>query len=93
MSTHVTTDTPTQAIVRVPTAVVAVREPEVAAPAPDPEVEAGAEPEAEVARTETVQEMYEAGLAKLDALHDRWAAAMAEIRETPANDDPEEAAA
>jgi hypothetical protein len=29
----------------------------------------------------SIQEMYEAGLAKLDALHDRWAAAMADIRE------------
>ena len=84
-----TTDAPTQAIPRVPTAVFAIHEPEVAAP--DPEVEA--EPEAEVARTETVQEMYEAGLAKLDALHDRWAAAMAELREAQASGEPGEAAA
>ena len=82
-----TTDAPTQAILRVPTAVVAVRDPEVAAPAPE------AEPRVEVARTETVQEMYESGLAKLDALHDRWAAAMAELREAQASGEPGEAAA
>ncbi len=75
----------TQAILRVPTPVVAVREPEVAASDLD---------EGEVApRTESVQELYEAGLAKLEALHDRWTAAMAEIREAQPSGEPQQVAA
>jgi hypothetical protein len=35
-------------------------------------------------REESVQHLYEAGLAKLDALHNRWAAAVKEMREAPA---------
>jgi hypothetical protein len=76
-------DAQTEAIPRVPTPVVAAREPDVAQP----------EPAAEVARTESVQEMYEAGLAKLEALHDRWAAAMADIREAQGSGEQGEAAA
>ena len=76
-------DAQTQAIPRVPTPVVAVRDPEAAA----------SQPEAEVARTESVQHMYEDGLAKLEALHDRWTAAVAEIREAQSTSEPEDAAA
>jgi hypothetical protein len=77
------TDTQTQAMHAVPTTVVAVREAE--APAPDAQ--------AENARPECVQEMYEAGVAKLNALHDRWAAAVAEIREAKTSSEPAEGAA
>jgi hypothetical protein len=59
---------------------------------PDGEV-AAAEPSAEVPRGESVQDIYEAGLAKLDALHDRWTAAMAEMREAQVTGGPKEAAA
>jgi hypothetical protein len=38
----------------------------------------------EVPREESVQQLYEAGLAKLHALHGRWAAALAEVREAEA---------
>jgi len=55
----------------VPTTVVEVREAEVRGPDPGPAA----------ARTDWAQEMYEAGMAKLDALRDRWAAAVAEIRD------------
>ena len=82
MTTHMTPDAQTQAIPGVPTTVVAVRDSEVA---PDPE--------AEDARTEWVQEKYEAALAKLDALHDRWAAATADNREAQTSGEPGEAAA
>ncbi len=119
MTTHVSIDAQTQAIPRVPAAVVAVTDARVAAPggdakvaaagpdteatAPAPEAEVAVpEPEAEVAATEpsteiaceeSVEHMYEAGLAKLAALHDRWAAAMAEIRQTPARGERGKAAA
>jgi len=82
MTTRMTPDAQTQAIPRVPTTVVAVRDSEVA---PDPE--------AEDARTEWVQEMYEAALAKLDALHEPWAAAMAEILGAQESGEPGKAAA
>ena len=65
---------------------------ETAAPTPDAE---GAAPkrEAEVAGEQSVEHIYATGLAKLEALHDRWAAAMAEIRQAPASGEPGEAAA
>ena len=83
MTGHMTTDAQTQEIPRVPTPVLAVADAEVAAP----------EPEAEDDRTESVQEIYEAGLAKLDALHDRWAAAVAELHGAQASAEPRKAAA
>ena len=64
-----------------PTPLVAVRQSEVT------------EPEEAVARTESVQEMYEAGLAKLQAVHNCWAAATAEIREAQVTGRLQEAAA
>lgn len=77
------TDAQTQTILRVPTPMVVVREPEVAAP----------DLEGEVAQTtESVQEMYEAGMARLEALHDRWAAAIAEVRDAQASGEPGQAA-
>ncbi len=123
MTGHMTTDAQTQAIPRVPTAVLAVADAEVAAPdpdaevaapdpdaevaapdpdaevaapdpdaevaAPDPETEdAAPDPETEDARTESIQEMYEAGLVKLDALHERWMAAVAKIREAQTSGEP-----
>ncbi len=101
MTGHMTTDAQTQAIPRVPTAVLAVADAEVAAPdpdaevaAPDPETEdAAPDPETEDARTESIQEMYEAGLVKLDALHERWMAAVAKIREAQTSGEPLEDAA
>jgi hypothetical protein len=66
---------------------------EAAAPAPDAEL-AVPEDAAEVATPElsteipceeSVEHIYGASLVKLEALHDRWAAAMAEIRQTPAS--------
>ncbi len=74
---------------------------EAAAPAPDaelagpgPEAEATApEASSEIPCEESVEHIYEAGRAKLAVLHDRWVAAMAEIRQAPANGEPEEAAA
>jgi hypothetical protein len=83
MTTHMTTDAQTQAIPRVPTPVVAVHEHEIAA----------SDLETDVARTESLQEMYEAGLANLEVLHDRWAAAMAELREAQPSGGRGEAAA
>jgi hypothetical protein len=78
---HVTDDAQTGAIPRVPTPVVAARGPEVA------------QPEPEVARTKSVQEMHEAALSKMKALHDCWAAAMADIREVQPSGETGEAAA
>ncbi len=75
--------------------------PKAAAQAPDTELTAP-EPEAEVAApgpsTELpcekwVEHMYEAGLARLEGLHDGWAAVMAEIRQAPARGEPGKAAA
>ena len=78
-----TADAQTQAMPYVPTTVVAVCGPEV--PAPDPE--------AKDARTDWAQEMYEEGLSKLNALHERWAAALAEIGEAQERREPGDAAA
>ena len=71
MKRSVSTGAQTQAIPRVPSPVVAGVDTGVAAPEP---VEAAYE-------EESVQYLYEAGLAKLHALHDRWAAAVTEVRE------------
>ncbi len=76
----------TQAFLRVPTPVVAVREPEVAAYDLD-------EGDEVAPRTESVQELYEAGLAKLEALNDRWTVAMAEIRQAQPSGEPQQVAA
>jgi hypothetical protein len=110
MTPRMTTDAQTQAIPRVPAAIlpvpgaqVATAEPDaeivdagpdavVAAAEPDSEI-AAAEPRAEVPGGESVQHIYEAGLAKLDALHDRWTAAMAEVREAQVTGGPKNAAA
>ena len=62
------------------------------APVPDAEV-AAPEPSTEIAREVSVEHIYEAGLAKLEALHDDWAAVMAESRQAPASGEPAEAAA
>ncbi len=89
MTTHMTADAQTQAMPHVPTTVVAVRDAEVPTPDPDPDPD----PEDNEARTDWAQEMYEAGLAKLNTLHDHWAAAVAEIREAQASCEAGEAAA
>lgn len=78
-----TDDAQAEAISSVPTPVIAAREPEVA--------QSG--PKAEVARPESVEEMYEAALSKLAALHDRWAAALADIRDGHPGGETGEAAA
>ncbi len=76
-----------------PDAEVTVPEPEPK-PEPEPEAEVAAPgPGTEVACEVSVEHIYEAGLAKLEALHDRWAAAMAEIRQAPASREPGAAAA
>jgi hypothetical protein len=105
MTTHVSNDPQTQAIPRVPAAGVALTDPQVAALGRDgklcaagPDTETAAlgpapEPDAEIAGEKSVEHLYTTGLAKLEALHDRWAVAMAEIRKAPASDDPAEAAA
>ena len=101
MTSLVSTDSHTQAIPRVPAGVVAVtdarvaapgRDTEAAAPAPDARVVAP-EHSTEIACEQSVDHIYKTGLAKLEALHDRWAAAMAEIRQAPASGKPGEAAA
>lgn len=84
MTSHMTNDAQTQGMPRVPTGVLA---------AADAKVAVAPESAAEDVRAESVQEMYEAGLAKLDALHDRWAAAVAEIREAQPSGEPQQAAA
>ena len=81
------TDPQTQAIPRVAAAAVAVTNARVAGPAPDAEAAASA-PGGEIASEESVEEMYEAARARLEALHDRWATAMAEIREAQASSQP-----
>jgi hypothetical protein len=88
MSTHMTTDVQTQAIPRLPTTAVAVPDPEAADSDP-----MAPDSDSEHAETESVQKMYEAALTKLAALHDRWAAAMTEIREAQTSGEPEAAAA
>ncbi len=47
----------------------------------------------DVTPEESSQHLYEAGLAKLNALHDRWADALAEIRGAQTTSVPTEAAA
>jgi hypothetical protein len=71
----------------------AAAEPDAEVAAAGPDADVAPEPKVEVARTESVQEMYEAGLANLEALYARWAAAMAELRVAQASDEPGEAAA
>ncbi len=128
MTTSVSIDAQTEAIPRIPVAVLAVHSPQVAAAEPDAavadagtnaEISAAASdaevaaseinaqvatvesdadvaasvPNADVTREKSVQHMYEAGLAKLDALHDRWTAAMAELRKAQVDDGPGELAA
>ena len=82
MTTYVITDTQTQALPRVPGAVVAASEADATTPVPGEDMQ-----------EKSVQHLYEAGLAKLDALHDRWVAATAEIRDAQAINAPEQAAA
>jgi hypothetical protein len=107
MTTHVSTDAQTQTIHGVPAAVVPVTDARVATPAPDteaaaPDTDVVVPPDAqvvapehstEIACEESVEHIYKTGLAKLEALHDRWGAAMAEIRQAPASDEPGELAA
>ena len=82
ISHHVSTDAQTQTIPRVPAAVVAGAHADVATAR-----------RVEVTREESVQDIYEAGLAKLDALHDRWVAGIAQLHEAQAMNVPGEAAA
>jgi hypothetical protein len=70
MTPTMSTGAQTLAIPRVPSPVVAGADTGVAAPE-----------RVDVASEESVQYLYEAGLAKLHALHDRWAAAVTEVRE------------
>jgi hypothetical protein len=96
MTDYMTTEAQTQEIPRVPPAVAAVPDADAAAGAAAPEAAAEVAQELsdpEVAQELSVQEMYEAGLGKLAALHGHWAAAMAEIREAQATREPGEAAA
>ena len=65
---------------------------ENAVSAPDAAV-ADAGSGAEVAGEEPVQLVYEAAMARLNALHDSWAAAMVELREAQVDSGPGEAAA
>ena len=60
--------------------------------APDAEV-AATGPDAEVAGEEPVQLVYEAAMARLNALHDSWAAAMVELRGAQVDSGPGKAAA
>jgi hypothetical protein len=64
---------------------------ENAASAPDAEV-AAAGSDAEVDGEEPVQQVYEAAMARLNALHDSWAAAMVELRESQVDSGGEAAA-
>ena len=82
MTTYVSTDTQMQAPPLLPAAVVAVSEANAVTPVP-----------VEDMQEKSVQHLYEAGLAKLDALHDRWVAGIAEIRDAQAMNAPEQAAA
>ena len=105
----VSTDAQTQAIPRVPVADAAVARivpalggdakvaaaegaAETASSAPDADVTVP-EPDAEVACEVSVEDIYEAGLSKLEALHGHWSAAMAEFRQVPARGDLGKAAA
>jgi hypothetical protein len=68
------------------------RDTEIAAPQPAAENAASA-PDAEVAGEEPVQQVYEAAMARLNALHDSWAAAVVELREAQDDSGLGEAAA
>ncbi len=77
---------------------VAAAEPatEAAAPPPMPEPDvdvADFGPSTEIACEVSVEDIYEAGLASLEALHERWSAAMAEVCQAPASGELAEAAA
>jgi hypothetical protein len=63
-----------------------------AASAPHSEV-AAAGSDAEVVGEEPVEQVYEAAMARLNAVHDSWAAAMVEYREAQVDSGPGEAAA
>ncbi|HLM07871.1 MAG TPA: hypothetical protein VK402_22060 [Blastococcus sp.] len=65
---------------------------ENAASAPGAEV-AAAGSDAEEAGEEPVQQVYEAAMARLNALHDRWAAAIVELCEAKVDTELGEAAA
>jgi hypothetical protein len=78
MKRTVSTGAQTQAIPRVPTVDVGAIS------------EAGPPEPAEDACEESVEQLYEAGLAKLHTLHERWRAA---VREAQAIEEPGQAAA
>ena len=65
---------------------------ENAASPPDAEV-AAAGSYAEVAGQAPVQQVYEAAMARLNALHDSWAAAVVGLRDAQVDNGPGEAAA
>ena len=65
---------------------------EIAAPQPAGE-NAAAASDAEVAGEEPVQQVYEAAMARLNALHDSWAAAMVGLRDAQIDSGPVKAAA
>jgi hypothetical protein len=79
------------AVIAAPDAEIAAPAPdaETAAPGPDTKIaapqpaaeNAASAPDAEVAAEEPVQQVYEAAMARLNALHDSWAAAIVELRE------------
>ena len=72
----------------------AAQAPDTELTAPEPEAEVAAPgPSAELSGEKWIEHMYEAGLARLEGLHDGWAAVMAEIRQAPASGKPAEAAA
>ncbi len=86
MTTTMSIDTRTQAIPRAAAADFAVTNARVAGPQPD--AAAASAPDGTIVGEESVEQMYEAGRARLAALHDRWATAMAEIRESQASSEP-----
>ncbi len=109
MFTSMSVDSQTDAIPLVPVTVLAVDVPHVNVDGPEPEAEvAGASVEdsaadscegvsvredADATGEESVQTMYQAGLATLGALHERWTAAIAELRIPHVGDSQGEAAA
>jgi hypothetical protein len=84
----------TETAARAPDTEMAAPQPaaENAASAPDAEV-AAARSDADVAGEAPVQQVYEAAMAKLNALHDSWAAAMVDLRDAQVDSGPGEAAA
>jgi hypothetical protein len=76
ITAHVSTDSRTQELSHLPPVIFAVDDDEadVGADTPRP---------IQVTGEESAQRMYEAGLAKLAALHDGWAAAIAELGKAP----------